>query len=270
MAAVLSARLADIYCKQGELAAAEQAATSAEQQLTAMRDRCNALAPAYCQAVVQLVRVQLSVTAACGSPGKTVWQGCVAAVSTCQELADAASAEGSAAGAVGWCTALHATALLISAEVAWQREDAATAVDLATAALAAAKAGGACSALRYQQAAALVFLGQHAAPHTADGQMQHPTVWGLGGSTGRSSAAAAEAVPTVKSRARRAPARQPASRSRGRSRTAVPEEDDVVTNSAAAGQTDSGAAAAMAMQQQHVQHLWQALALSRGLLPVHR
>ncbi|KAL4433955.1 hypothetical protein ABPG75_000396 [Micractinium tetrahymenae] len=251
VAAAFAARMADIYCKQGEVAAAQQAATAAEQQLEAVPGS-DSPPLAYCRAAVQLVRAQLGLAAAGGAPGKAVWQACLAAVASCEELSARAASD--AAAARGFCAALHAAALLTLAEAARQRDDAAAAWEHAAAALAVTEASGACSAVRCQHAAALLFLGRHAAAEAA--AEQHLSIWGLGAGGDGSNAGSDATAAALKSRARK----QPGSRGRGKAAAAA----------AAAEDGGSDRAIAPAMQQERMQRLWQALECSRGLLPAHR
>ena len=235
VAAAFATRVADILCKQGQLAAAEQVAEAAERQLAATA--ADSLPVRYCQAAAELVRAQLGVAAAAGgSVGKASWQACQAAVVAC----------GALGGKNGWWSALHAAALLTAAEAALQREGTSAALELAADALATTEAGcNACSALRHQRAAVLLFLARHAAAEAAAPEF---SVWGLG-AAGRGSSSAPSA-PAAKGRARKAPAK-----SAGRGKAAV----------AAEGGSGSGL-----LLQQPQQRLWQALELSQGMLAVHR
>ena len=254
LAALCAARLADIYCRQGQLPAAQQAVVGAEQQLAALEAPAGSasLAQQYCQAAVLVARAQLD-----SSSGKGGTKACQAAVTSCRELVAAATKAGGQPAA--WCSALLAAALLQMAEAAMQAGNQPAALqDAADALAAAAGAATPCSAGRHMQAAALVFLGQHAVP-VADAE-QHLAVWGLGQPSSSSSSAAA-AAPAAKGRARKAPARQPASR--GRNKTAA-------AAVAAAADDEPASSSATALQQQHLQHLWRALDLSRGQLSVHR
>lgn len=248
MAALFAARMADIFCKQGDVPAAEQAAAAAEQQLDTVPES-GSLALAYCTAAVQLVRAQLGLAAAGGSPGKAVWQACQTAVAGCEVLVSSAASD--AAGAGSFCSALHAAALLTLAEAAIRRDDVAGARRHAAAALAAAETGGTCSAARCQHASALLFLGRHAA--TGAAAQQHLSIWGLGATgCGSSASCDAEAAAASKSRARKQPA------GRGRSKAAAAAAEDVDGCNASAAQQD------------RMRQLWQALECSRGLLPAHR
>jgi hypothetical protein len=244
MAALFAARLADVFCKQGQLAAAEQAASAAEQRLSAVAAG-SSLPLGYCQAAVQLVRAHVSVAAGssigCGGVSKAAWHECQVAVASCQELATAGGAQHA------WCIALQAAALLRAADAALQREDRAVALQHAAAALAATDGGATGSALRHQRAAALLFLGQHAAPPPATPE-QHLAVWGLGQTSNAAGPAEASAIKV------RAPRKQPAGRSR-------------VKAAAAASEDVETAGAGLA---EHQQQLWQALELSSGLLSMHR
>lgn len=263
VAAVFAARLADMLCKLGQPEAAEHAASAAEQGLAGM-----AIAPSlpldYCRATVQLVRAQLDIASGSGGGGisKAALLRCQAAVSSCEELACAAAV---AAGgskhhpALGWCNALRSAALLTAAEAALQQDGTAAALEHATAAAAASADGGCmCSAVRYQQAAALLFVGQHSAPQ-AEAEQQ-PAVWGLG----RDCCAAADEVPVApKGRSREAPAKPAAGR--GRSKAAAPAGDAGTSDAAA-----SRSATASRAVPQHQQRLWQALELSKSLPCMHR
>lgn len=252
LAALCAGRLADIYCRQGQLPAAQQAVAGAEQHLAALEALAgsSSLAQQYCQAAVLVARAQLDSSSGKGT--KT----CQAAVTSCRELVAAAAKAGGQP--VAWCSALRAAALLQMAEAAMQAGNRPAALqDAADALTAAAGAATPCSAGRHMQAAALVFLGQHAVP-AADAE-QHLAVWGLGQPSSPSSSAASEA-PAAKGRTRKAPSRQPASR--GRSRAAA------VT--AAAADDEPASSSAAALQQQHLQHLWRALDLCRGQLATHR
>jgi len=258
--AAFAARIADIHCKQGQLAAAEQAAAAAEQQL-ASASSADAQAVESCRAAVQLVRAQLGIAAAGSKVSKAAWLECQAAVASCREAAGAAPG--------GWGHAMHAAALLTAAEAALQRDDRAAALGLAADALGATGTGStACSSLRYYRAAALLFLGQHSMGDASSDQ--HLAVWGLGATSSSSSEAAADVVMEApkSSRARKLAAKQPASRSRSKAAAAAAaEQDDGGTSTA----SSSGSAAVAAwQQQQHVRHLWHALELSRGLLSMHR
>ena len=249
MAAMFAARLADVFCKQGQLAAAEQAASAAEQRLAVLAAG-SSLPLWYCRAAVQLVRAQVS--AAAGSSGgvsKAAWRECQVAVESCREVAAAGGPQHA------WCSALHSAALLIAAEAALQRDDRAMALQHAAAALAATGGSVTGSALRHQRAAALLFLGQHAAPPPTTTE-QHLAVWGLGQAGG--GAAPAEASAPKGRAPRKAPAKQPAGRSRGKAAAAVSEDGDA----AGAGLAE--------LQQRQQQQLWQALELSSGLLSMHR
>ncbi len=248
VAALCSARLADIYCRQGQLPAAQQAVDGAEQQLAALEaaTSCASLGQLYCRAAVLVARAQLD-----SSTGSSGTKACQAATASCRELVAAAAEQ--AGQQAAWCSALLATALLQAAEAATQQGNQPSALQHAADALAAAAGPAAsCSAGRHMQAAALLFLGQHAAPAADAGQ--HLSVWGLGQPSASSSPVVSEA-PAAKGRGRKAPARQPASR--GRSKAAA---DDGPTASCSDG----------SLQQQHVQHLWRALDLSRGQLATHR
>jgi hypothetical protein len=247
MAALFAALLADVFCKQGQLAAAEQAASAAEQHL-AVLTAGSSLPLLYCSAAVQLVRAQASVAAGSSGGGgvsKAAWHECQVAVESCQELAAAGGPQHA------WCSALHAAALLTAAEAALQRDDRAVALQHAAAALAATDGSATGSALRHQRAAALLFRGQHAVPPPATAG-QHLTVWGLGQAGGGPGPPEASAP---KGRApRKAIAKQPAGRTRGKA--------------AAAAIEDGGSAVAGLAE--HQQQLWQALELSSGLLSMHR
>lgn len=248
VAAAFAARMADILCKQGELEEAEQAAAAAERQLEAVPDS-TALAVAYCKAAVQLVRAQLRLAGGGGCPGKAIWQACQAAVASCEALTANSASNGTAAGS--FCAALHAAALLTLGEAASQRDDAAGARQHATDALGVADVGGACSALRCQRAAALVFLGRH--PASGAAAEQHLSIWGLGANEcGRSASGDSDAAAAPKSRAKKQPA------SRGQNKAAAVAAEAAVAE-------DVGSSSAHAMQR-----LWQALECSRGLLPTHR
>ncbi|PRW58029.1 Regulator of spindle pole body duplication [Chlorella sorokiniana] len=61
VAALCGARLADIYCRQGQLAAAQQAVAGAEQQLNALEAAAGSASTAqlYCQSAVLVARAQL-------------------------------------------------------------------------------------------------------------------------------------------------------------------------------------------------------------------
>lgn len=250
MAALCAARLADIYCKQGQLAAARHAVAAADLQLSSLEAAFGSAGPAqlYCCMAFSVAQAQLLSSSGSKDGGKA----CQAAVASCRELAEGAAPAGSRQRA--WCCALLAAALLQAAEAAARQGEHAAALQHAADALAAAaEASTSCSSGRHLQAAALLFLGQHAAP-AADAD-QHLAVWGLGPAGASSTAAAAEA-PATKGRTRKAPAKQPASRGRGKAAAA------------AAGEAASDSAAAL--QQQHVQHLWRAFELSRAELSTHR
>ena len=276
LAALAAARLADVLCKQRQLAPAEQALAAAELLAAGLDDRdggsssstggwCTPLG--YCLATVQLVRAQLSAaTAPAGGGGgaaarKAAWLACQAAAERCEQLAGSAPDSCSC-----WCRALHAEALLTAAEAALVlRDDRETALRFATAAAAGASAA-ACSGQRCQHAAALLFLGRHA-ESPQDGaagqqqQQQQLAVWGLcpspaggaawepadvaegakgGGARSRKAAAAAKPVVAV------------GRGGRGKAATAAAAEDGGLPMSPSERQ------------------LWQALALSRGLLATHR
>jgi len=223
----------------------------AEQQLAPLEaaTRCASLAQLYCGAAVLVARAQLT-----GSGGSGSTKACQAATVSCRELVAAAADLGGQQAA--WCSALLAAALLQAAEAAAQQGNQPSALQHAADALAAAAGPAApCSSGRHMQAAALLFLGQHAAP-AADAE-QHLSVWGLGQPSASSSPAASDA-PAAKGRGRKAPARQAASR--GRSKAAAAAAEDGPTPSCSDG----------SLQQQHVQHLWRALDLSRGQLATHR
>lgn len=246
-AALCGARLAEIYCRQGQLPAAQQAVAGGEQQLAVLEAPSGSasLAQLYCRAAVQVARAQLGCSG--GSGGA---KACQAAVACCRELVAAAAELGGQQAA--WCSALLAAALLQTAEAAAQQGNQPSAMQHAADALAvAAGAGESCSAGRHMQAAALLFLGQHAAP-PADSD-QHLAVWGLC-QPNAASAAVVEAS-AAKGRGRKAPARQPASRGRSK---------------AAAAASDDASCSAGALQQPHLQHLWHALELSKGQLGSHR
>lgn len=248
LAALFGARLADVYCKQGQAAVAEQAVAVAERQVAVLA-AAGLTSVEYCRAAVQLARAQLGVSSACSSVNKAVWLASQAAVGTCHELAAAPAAS----RPQQWCSALHAAALLLAAEAALGRGDRPAALQQAAAALVAANGGGACSAARHHRAAALLFLGQHAAPHPeGDG---HLAIWGLGQAN---ACPGAEAPAAPKGRARKAPAKQPAGRGRSKAAAAAEEEECPSASTTAV------------LQAQHLQHLWAALELSRGQLVTHR
>jgi hypothetical protein len=268
-AALVAARLADVYCKQGQLEVAEQAVAIARQQLGPLPVGAS-LALGYCRAAVQLAEVQLSIA----TSSKAAAAAAQEAVSSCQALAASAAAAGPAQrppAAAAWCNALLAAALLAGAEAALQRDDRPCALQLAASAWDAASGssdgGPPCSALRCQQAAALLFLGQHSAAEAP--AREQLAVWGLGQASSASAASTAPVDPPAapRGRARRAAAKPAAGRSRGKAAAGA-----AAAAAAAAGEAVSEGTAASVLSSipVHKQQLWHALQLSRGMLCIHR
>jgi hypothetical protein len=255
MAALFAALLADVYRKQGQMEAAQQAVSIGQQQLEPLAQQ--SLPLDYCTAAVQLAAAQLGA-ASCNSSGsaasKAAWAACKQALSACGELATAAAQEDAPHAAASWCSALHAAALLSSAEAALRRRDDAAALEHASAALQAVTGGAlpACSAARLQQAAALLFLGQQRAERKAPPEPQ-VEVWGLRAAPPAAADGGGEPAAAAKGRGRRAPA------GRGRAKAAA--------TAAAPGDSSTGALGGTAEGQQQ---LWRALELSRWLVCVHR
>eukprot|EP00887_Chlorella_sp_A99_P003555 scaffold7.g3555.t1 len=244
LAAFFSAKLADIACNQGDAERAQQLAAAAAQELEcAAQGAAPSLAGQFCAA--ELAVVQARVTAAAGD-GKAALKGSQAAIACCSALLTVAGARaGCAAGPAA--AVLHSRALLCAAECLAGDGDAVRARQQAHAALSTVDGALPCSATRYWQAAALLFLSELNAALAEP----HPTsvaVWGLW--TGSTDAAQTQQAAK--------PARGGRTVARGRSRAAAAEQREAEAAAAGDGVVEQALG------------LWQALALSRELPVLHR
>ena len=260
LAASFASKLASIHCNQGHLERAQAAVEAAGQQLGAAGQGAS-FAAQLCHAELAAACAQAALMSG-GS--KEAWQQCRAAVASSTKAVALVAADGLPGRSAGAAAALHARALLTAAQWLAAQGDTRAAREQGEAALAAVAQVPPCSSSCYWQAAALLFLAEHAVaggPAVAPQPAAAPlAVWGLPPAASRTSADPKPAVPAnAAARAGRLGTRAAAVRSRGKQAAAA--EPDQQQQ-----QPDSGSSVGCPVDEaERWQRLWAAFALSREL-----